>query len=28
MMEDGGVDYQELLVAKSDKRYREICGRM
>jgi len=28
MMENGGAGYQELLVARSNKRYRKIYGRM
>ena len=27
-MENGKVGYKELLVAKSNKRYRKICRRM
>ncbi len=28
MLEDGRVSDEELLVARDNKRYRKICGRM
>jgi len=28
MMEDGGIGYQKLLVARNNKRCRKICGRI